>query len=34
MQQITLATYILTRLKELNTNHVFGIPGDYVLPFF
>lgn len=34
MTQITLSTYILGRLKELNTNHIFGIPGDYVLPFF
>ncbi|MCG9658796.1 thiamine pyrophosphate-dependent enzyme [Vibrio mediterranei] len=34
MKQVTLSTYVLTRLKELNTNHIFGIPGDYVLPFF
>lgn len=34
MKKVTLSTYILMRLKELNTNHIFGIPGDYVLPFF
>ena len=32
--QITLSHYLLRRLKELNVGHIFGIPGDYVLPFF
>ncbi|MEL0608436.1 thiamine pyrophosphate-binding protein [Vibrio echinoideorum] len=34
MKKVSLSTYILMRLKELNTNHIFGIPGDYVLPLF
>lgn len=32
--KITLSDYILYRLKELHVETVFGIPGDYVLPFF
>ncbi len=32
--KVTISTYLLMRLKELNVNHLFGIPGDYVLPFF
>lgn len=32
--KVTISTYLLMRLKELNVNHMFGIPGDYVLPFF
>ncbi|QZT37311.1 hypothetical protein K5X82_00105 [Halosquirtibacter xylanolyticus] len=32
--KITVSDYLLRRLKELNVNHLFGIPGDYVLPFF
>ncbi|UJF18719.1 thiamine pyrophosphate-dependent enzyme [Vibrio sp. SS-MA-C1-2] len=32
--KITISDYLLTRLKELNVNKAFGIPGDYVLPFF
>ncbi len=32
--QITVAEYLLTRLKSLNVDHVFGIPGDFILPFF
>jgi len=31
---ISITEYLLRRLKELNVNHLFGIPGDYVLPFF
>ena len=33
-KQITVAEYILQRLKSLNVDHVFGIPGDFILPFF
>lgn len=32
--QITVAEYLLARLKSLNVDHVFGIPGDFILPFF
>jgi indolepyruvate decarboxylase len=29
----TVSTYLLHRLKELGVNHLFGVPGDYVLDF-
>ncbi len=29
----TVSTYLLQRLKELGVNHLFGVPGDYVLDF-
>ncbi|MFT7461611.1 MAG: TPP-dependent 2-oxoacid decarboxylase, partial [Planctomycetota bacterium] len=32
--QITVAEYLLARLKSLNVDHVFGIPGDFILPLF
>jgi len=31
---ITVSGYLLRRLKSLGVDHVFGIPGDYILPFF
>jgi len=31
---MTVSAYLLTRLRELGVEHAFGIPGDYVLPFF
>lgn len=31
---MTTSEYLLKRLNELNVNNLFGIPGDYVLPFF
>ncbi len=31
---ITVSDYLLQRLKSLGVDHVFGIPGDYILPFF
>lgn len=31
---ITSASYLLSRLYELNVRHVFGVPGDYVLGFY
>ncbi len=31
---ITISDYLLQRLKSLGVDHVFGIPGDYILPFF
>ncbi|HSL05507.1 MAG TPA: thiamine pyrophosphate-binding protein [Nitrospiraceae bacterium] len=32
--QITVAEYLLTRLKEIGVDHLFGVPGDFVLGFF
>lgn len=29
----TIATYLLSRLKEAGIRHAFGVPGDYVLSF-
>ncbi len=29
----TVSDYLLQRLKELGINHLFGVPGDYVLDF-
>jgi TPP-dependent 2-oxoacid decarboxylase len=31
---ITIAEYLLTRLKEIGVAHIFGVPGDFVLGFF
>jgi len=33
-QEITVAEYLLTRLKEIGVDHLFGVPGDFVLGFF
>jgi indolepyruvate decarboxylase len=32
--EITVAEYLLIRLKELGVDHIFGVPGDFVLGFF
>ncbi|MCX6257323.1 MAG: thiamine pyrophosphate-binding protein [Bacteroidia bacterium] len=32
--EITVAEYLLIRLKEIGLNHLFGVPGDFVLGFF
>ena len=32
--EITVAEYLLTRLKEIGVDHLFGVPGDFVLGFF
>jgi len=32
--EITVAEYLLIRLKEIGVDHIFGVPGDYVLGFF
>ena len=32
--EITVAEYLLIRLKEIGIDHIFGVPGDYVLGFF
>lgn len=31
---ITVSDYLLMRLKSLGVDHIFGIPGDFILPFF
>ncbi len=31
--EITVADYLLTRLKEIGVDHLFGVPGDFVLGF-
>ena len=33
-QQISVSGFLISRIQELGVQHVFGIPGDYVLPFF
>jgi len=32
--EITVADYLLSRLKEIGVDHLFGVPGDFVLGFF
>jgi indolepyruvate decarboxylase len=32
--EITVAGYLLTRLRDLGVDHLFGVPGDFVLGFF
>ncbi|MFA4924140.1 MAG: thiamine pyrophosphate-binding protein, partial [Ignavibacteriaceae bacterium] len=32
--EITIAEYLLIRLKEIGVDHLFGVPGDFVLGFF
>jgi TPP-dependent 2-oxoacid decarboxylase len=32
-QEITVAEYLLERLKEVGVDHLFGVPGDFVLGF-
>ncbi len=31
---MTVSDYLLARLKSLGVDHIFGIPGDFILPFF
>jgi TPP-dependent 2-oxoacid decarboxylase len=31
---MNLSEFLLGRLKILGVDHVFGVPGDYILPFF
>src|SRR5512140_534821 len=31
--EITVAGYLLARLKEIGVDHLFGVPGDFVLGF-
>ncbi len=32
--EVMVAEYLLTRLKEIGVDHLFGVPGDFVLGFF
>src|SRR5674476_103468 len=32
--EITVGEYLLSRLKEIGVDHIFGVPGDFVLGFF
>ena len=32
--EITVAEYLLSRLKAIGVDHLFGVPGDFVLGFF
>ena len=32
--EITVAEHLLIRLKEIGVDHIFGVPGDFVLGFF
>ena len=34
MRHMNISAYLLHRLQSRGVDHVFGIPGDYVLPFF
>jgi hypothetical protein len=29
--EITVAEYLLSRLKEIGVDHLFGVPGDFAL---
>ena len=31
---MNVADYLLRRLKSLGADHAFGVPGDFILPFF
>ena len=31
---MTITDFLLARLKAIGIDHLFGIPGDYILPFF
>ena len=33
-EKITVAEYLLIRLKQIGVDHLFGVPGDFVLGFF
>ncbi|MCY4401021.1 MAG: thiamine pyrophosphate-binding protein [Candidatus Poribacteria bacterium] len=33
-KQLTIGQYLLKKLKSYEINHIFGIPGDYVVQFF
>lgn len=31
---MNVSEYLLTRLNALGVEHAFGVPGDFILPFF
>lgn len=33
-RQLTIGEYLLKKLESYGINHIFGIPGDYVVQFF
>lgn len=33
MTEVTVAKYLITRLRQAGLRHAFGVPGDYVLTF-
>ena len=33
-RQSSVSAFLISRIRELGVGHIFGIPGDYVLPFF
>ena len=33
MQKMTVGRYLILRLEEIGLEHMFGVPGDYVLDF-
>ena len=33
-QQLTIGEYLLRKLRSYGIDHIFGIPGDYVVQFF
>lgn len=34
VERISIAEFLLRRLKEAGCDHIFGVPGDFVLGFF
>src|SRR5580658_9374130 len=34
MKEVTVGDYLIDRLQALGVEHVFGVPGDYVLSFY
>ena len=34
MSESTISKYLISKIKENNVKHVFGIPGDYIINFY
>lgn len=32
--RVNVSQYLMTRLKQFHVDHFFGVPGDFILPFF
>ena len=32
--RVNVSQYLMTRLKQFDIDHFFGVPGDFILPFF